>query len=87
MLWCKVICSERKWVWIDIVAIDYYSSIQNWSYDGNVVDFQFVDEGVAVDGVVGVRRALVVLENVVVDGTGDVVGVVVDEVVLMVQLQ
>ena len=52
-----------------------------------MVDFQFVDEGVSVDGVVDVGWALVVLENVVVDGTGDVVGVVVDEVVLMVQLQ
>ena len=51
------------------------------------MDFQFVNEGVFVDGVVDVGRALVVLENVVVDGTGDVVGVVVDEVVLMVQLQ
>ena len=52
--------------------------------------FQFVDEGVFVDGVVDVGRALVVLENVVVDGTGDVVGVVVDEDVLMaglIQLQ
>ena len=48
------------------------------------MDFQFVDEGVVVDGVVDVGRALVVLENVVVDEVVDVVDEVVDVDILMV---
>ena len=42
-----------------------------------------MDEGVVVDGVVDVGRALVVLENVVVDEVVDVVDEVVDVDVLM----
>ena len=48
------------------------------------MDFQFVDEGVVVDGVLDVGRALIVLENVVVDEVVDVVDEVVDVDVLMV---